>query len=84
VTPIFKKGTKCDPGNYRPVSLTNFPCKIMESIIKDRIMNHLLANNLIKESQHGFMPGGSCTTNLVDFMDFVTKAVDNGKQVGIF
>jgi hypothetical protein len=56
----------------------------MESIIKDRIMNHLLMNNLIKESQHGFKPGGSCATNLVDFMDFVTKAVDNGKPVGIF
>jgi hypothetical protein len=57
VTPIFKKGTKGDPGNYRPVSLTSVPCKILESIIKDRVMNHLLENNLIRKSQHGFMPG---------------------------
>ncbi len=72
------------PGNYRPVSLTSIPCKIMESIIKDCIMGHLLDNELIQESQHGFMPGKSCATNLVEFMDFVTKAVDEGKPVDIF
>jgi hypothetical protein len=84
VTPIHKKGTKGDPGNYRPVSLTSIPCKIMESIIKDRIMGHLLDNELIQESQHRFMPGKSCSTNLMEFMDFVTKAVDEGKPVDIF
>jgi hypothetical protein len=48
VTPIFKKGAKADPGNYRyrPVSLTSVPCKVMESIIKDEIMSHLANNNL--------------------------------------
>jgi len=84
VTPIFKKGTKGDPGNYRPVSLTSVPCKLLESVLKDKIMSHLLDNNLIKESQHGFMPGRSCATNLVEFLDFVTKAVDDGKAVDIF
>ncbi len=53
VTPIFKKGTKGDPSNYRPDSLTSVPCKILESIIKDRVMSHLLENNLIRKSQHG-------------------------------
>jgi hypothetical protein len=81
VTPIFKKGTKGDPGNYRPVSLTSVPCKLLESIIKDKIMEHLLENNLIKDSQHGFMPGKSCATNLVEFMDVVSKAKDDGEAV---
>ncbi len=84
VTPIFKKGTKGDPGNYRPVSLTSVPCKILESIIKDKIMDHLLENNLIRDSQHGFMPGRSCATNLVEFMYFVTESVDEGESVDIF
>jgi ribonuclease P/MRP protein subunit RPP40 len=66
------------------VSLTSVPCKILESILKDRIMNHLIANNLIRASQYGFMPGRSCATNLVEFMDFITKAVDDGKPVDIF
>jgi len=83
VTPIYKKGTKGDPGNYRPVSLTSVPCKLLESIMKDKIMQHLLENNLIEDTQHGFMPGKSCASNLVTFMDFVSKAVDNGNAVDI-
>jgi hypothetical protein len=64
VTPIHKKGPKAEPGNYRPVSLTSVPCKVMESIIKDAIMTHLQANDLISHSQHGFVPGRSCATNV--------------------
>jgi hypothetical protein len=84
VTQILRKVAKGDSGNYRPVSLASVPCKILESVLNDRVMNHLLANNLIKDLQHGFMPGRSCATNLVEFMDFVMKAVDNGKSVDIF
>ena len=47
-------------------------------------MEHLLANNLIKDSQHGFMPGRSCTTNLVLFLDKLTEIIDRGKQADVF
>ena len=83
-SPIFKKGTKGEPGNYRPVSLTSIPCKIFESILKDSIMDHLQDQKLIKDSQHGFMPGRSCTTNLVLFQDKLTKIMDQGKSADIF
>ena len=84
MTPIFKKGTKGDPANYRPVSLTSIPCKIFESILKDDIMSHLIENGLIKDSQHGFMTGRSCTTNLITFLDKLTEIVDRGKAADIF
>ena len=78
VTPIYKKGSKNKPENYRPISLTSIPCKIMESILKDGIINHLLRNRLLNSSQHGFLPNKSCTTNLLVFLDKITKAVDDG------
>jgi Reverse transcriptase (RNA-dependent DNA polymerase) len=84
VVPIYKKGSKSDPGNYRPVSLTSVPCKLLESLIKDAVMKHLTSENLIKQSQHGFMPGRSCTTNLTLFLDTLTKAVDDRKSADIF
>jgi hypothetical protein len=78
VTPIFKKGSKADPGNYRPVSLTSVCCKILETLVRDGIMSHLESNNLISQEQHGFLPGKSCCTNLLEFMEKVTSAVDEG------
>ena len=84
VTPIFKKGPKGDPGNYRPVSLTSVPCRILESIIKDDMMEHLKKNKLLKDSQHGFLKGKSCTTNLTVFMDRISKVLDEGKCADIF
>ena len=54
VTPIHKKGAKGTPGNYRPVSLTSIPGKVMESIMTDHIVKHLEQSKLINETQHGF------------------------------
>jgi hypothetical protein len=83
VVPIFKKGQKKDPANYRPVSLTSIPCKILEKIVKEQIMKHLVTNNLIRDSQHGFFPGRSCATNLILTMDYLTRAVDQGVPVDL-
>jgi len=83
VTPIYKKGSKNKPENYRPISLTSIPCKIMESILKDEIINHLLRNRLLNSSQHGFLPNKSCTINLLVFLDKITKAVDDGIPMNV-
>ncbi len=80
---IFKKVSKRETGNYRPVSLTSIPCKILESILKDDIMEHLLLNGLIKDSQQGFKPGRSCTTNLITFLEKATLAKNNGKPIDV-
>ncbi len=84
VIPIFKKGSKGEAGNYRPVSLTSVPCKIMETIIKNHLVRHLEENNLIKDTQHGFLKGKSCATNLIIFMDKLTEIVDKGSKADVF
>jgi hypothetical protein len=49
VTPIFKKGIKTLASNYRPVSLTSVPCKILEGLIKDNLMQHFDGQQSIKQ-----------------------------------
>ena len=83
VTPLFKKGSKCDPGNYRPVSLTSVLGKIFETLLKKRIMTFLETRNLLSDNQYGFRKGKSCTTNLIKFYDGVTKEIDKGNMVDI-
>jgi hypothetical protein len=83
VTPIFKKGSKKDPGNYRPVSLTSVPCKILESIIKKQMTKFLEDNKLIKDSQHGFRSNRSCLTNLLEYLDYLTDKLDQKLPVDV-
>ena len=83
VVPIFKKGSKSSPANYRPVSLTCVCCKIIESIIKDDLVAHLRTNKLITPSQHGFTKNRSCATNLLEFMEEITREVDRGECVDV-
>ncbi|RMC15818.1 hypothetical protein DUI87_08022 [Hirundo rustica rustica] len=83
VTPIHKKGGRGDAGNYRPVSLTSVPGKIMEQFILSAITQNLQDGQGIRPSQHGFRRGRSCLTNLVSFYDQVTHMVDVGKAVDV-
>ena len=83
VTPIYQKGCREDPGNYRPVSLTSVSGQIMEQIPLREITRHMRDSRGIRPSQHGFTKGRSCSTNLVSFYDPVTRLVDEGKAVDV-
>ena len=83
VTPIFKKGRKDDASNYRPVSLTCVVCKVLERIIKDSIWEHLNKYRLIRDTQHGFRSGRSCLTNLLEFLEYITKQLDEGNSIDV-
>ncbi|GAB0176423.1 mitochondrial enolase superfamily member 1 [Grus japonensis] len=83
MTPIYKKGQKEDPGKYRPGSLTSLLGKLMEQITLNAITWHVQDNQVIRPSQHGFMKGRSCLTNLISFYDKVIHLVDEGKAVDV-
>ena len=83
VSPLFKKGSRAKAENYRPVSLTSIVGKLCESIIKDRLVQHLNEHELLRNSQHGFTSGRSCLTNLLDFFESASKELDSGNDVDL-
>ncbi|GAB0209855.1 mitochondrial enolase superfamily member 1 [Grus japonensis] len=83
VTPVFKKGRKEGPGNYRPVSLTSIPGKVMEQLILGVISKHVEEKKVIRSGQHGFTKGKSCLTNQIAFYDGMTGWVDEGRAVDV-
>ena len=83
VTPLFKKGKKADPGNYRPVSLTNVIGKTMERVVKEALTKYIESNKLLSDSQHGFRSGRSTQTNLLEYLNTTTKWLDEGKNFDV-
>ena len=83
VVAIFKKGTKSDPGNYRPVSLTCIISKVLESLIRDEIVKYMTENELYSTCQHGFRQNKSCITQLLEVMDDFTKLLDKGSTLDV-
>ena len=81
ISAIFKKGDSTEPGNYRPVSLTSIVCKVMEKIIRDHIVQHMLKNNLFSSKQFGFMSKRSTVLQLLNVIDKWSDAIDKGDNI---
>ena len=67
----------------RPVSLTSTVVKVMESIVKTNVLEHLTSNNLLTSHQFGFLRDHSCTTHLLHVMDILTMSLDQGLPVDV-
>ena len=76
ITPIFKKGSKTEPSNYRPVSLTSIVCKTLEKLVRKSIIEHLNNNNLLSDRQYGFRSHRSCALQLLNVMERWTEYVE--------
>ena len=82
--PIFKKGTKLQAVNYRPVSLTCITCKLFEHIVCKHILGHLEEHGILTDLQHGFRTGRSCETQLITtFQDIASAYNKKGSQIDI-
>ena len=72
---IFKKSSKGDKNNYRPISVTSIVGKLLESIIRDQVQKFLDENKLIYLSQHSLTKGKSCLKNLIDSFDKILNGM---------
>ena len=84
VATIFKKGSKLQAVNYRPVSLTCITCKLFEHIICKHSLAHLEDHTILTDLQHGFRSERSCETQLVTtFQDLSQMHYKKGSQIDI-
>ena len=74
IIPLFKKGSRNKPENYRPVSLMSVICKLLERLIKTHMVDFLVKHKLLNSSQHGFLKARSCLTNIM-FLEEITKRI---------
>ena len=81
IVPVFKKGSRKLPINYRAVSLIPFFGKILERVVRDRLFAHV--KPALSEHQHGFLPGRSCETNLACLLSTAWNSITNGKQTDV-
>lgn len=83
ISAIFKKGDKSESSNYRPVSLTCIACKVMESILREHPLKHIMDNQILSACQYGVISGRSTVLQMLTVMDEWTKAIDEGEEVDI-
>ena len=83
VTPIYKKGHRDSPANYRPISLTCIASKVMEHVVVSSMMSHLEGNHILHPRQHGFRTGLSCETQLSEFTHDLMKSLHEGQQTDV-
>ena len=84
ICPLFKKSDRSLACNYRPVSLTCVPCKLLEHIVCSNIMARLDEYKLLSDRQHAFRKGHSCETQLNTVINDWAKILDNRGQVDTF
>ena len=85
VTPLYKKGSKDDPGNYRPISVLPVIAKVFEKLVNERLMDFLESNDILYRHQYGFRKRYSTKLSLINLVNTLLKAIDRGEiTLGIF
>ena len=85
VVPVFKKDSKLDYSNYRPISLLSNVEKILEKLMYKRLYTFLNSNNIMYNLRFGFRQQYSSSHALVNITENIRKALDGGNiGCGIF
>ena len=83
VSPIFKKGDKTCPANYRPISLTCILCKLLEHIVASNVVKHMDQHKILYDLKHGFRAWRSCETQLTMLIEEIHQNLSDGKQTDV-
>ena len=83
IKPIYKKGSKIDPQNYRPISLLPLISKIFEKVIHDQTQNYITKNKILYALQSGFRSKYSTNSCLVYLTNLISEGFDTGLYTGM-
>ena len=83
VSAIYKSGSKADPSNYRPISLTCLCCKIMEHIVLSHMAKHLNSHRILIDDQHGFRERLSTVTQLINSTNDWSETLNKKGQTDV-
>ncbi len=82
----FKAGNVLECNNYRPISLLSSISKILEKIVAEKLLHHLLSNDLLYQHQNGFLPKRSTEHNLIQILNYLSQAINDYNMycIGVF
>ena len=83
ITPLFKKGKRSIAANYRPVSLTSNLIKMFERVVRAKLVDYIVAQDIINHAQHGFQAGRSCLTQLLHHVQDIMDDLDGDENADI-
>ena len=83
VTPLYKKNSTTEAGNYRPVSILSIISKVLEKVVLQQVDGYIKDNNLLFEHQSGFRSSYSTETCLIHLMDWIKSEGDKGNYTGM-
>ena len=81
IVPIFKKGSKTNANNYRPISLLHIFSKIFEKIMKKHLVQFIERNNVLSVNQFGFQKGKGTLEALTKFSTYLHQNLDSSKYI---
>ena len=83
IPPIHKGGSKSEPANYRPVALTSHIIKVLEKVVRNKLVDFLESNGHMNDNQHGFRSGRSCLTQLLKHHDQIISLMEQHQNVDV-
>ena len=70
IVPIFKKGDRKNPANYRGITFVNITAKIFSLCLRNRINNWCESEHIFNEQQYGFRENKSTTDAIFFFITY--------------
>ena len=78
-----KGGDKTDPSNWRPITQTCVPAKLLEKIVQKRFVNYLNVNGILSDFQYGFRKGLSTQQAIFELYKGLNDNLNNDDVIGL-